>query len=771
LSVWAFGRVWPLLVLSLALLLTQGGSYGETPRLAVARPQAAPGEILVQFDRNFAPTGRRVALDRIGARFRRRGYLNTFEVVSVPAGQSFDAALARLRRTPGVKIAEPNYYVYASATVNDPFFRPYQWNLADTGYGIHAETAWNTSVGSGVTVAVVDTGVAYENYGTLKAAPDLAGTTFVPGFDFVDYDTHPQDENGHGTHVTGTLAQTTNNGIGCAGVAFGAKIMPVRVLDKDGSGTMDQVASGIRWAADNGAKVINLSLGGPSGSAALLSAVQYAASKDVVVVAAAGNKSSAMLEYPAFYPETIAVGATRFDGQLAAYSNYGPDVDVVAPGGDLKVDQNHDGYPDGILQQMPVPGAVTTFNLYFMQGTSMATPHVAGIAALVRSRHPEWSAALVRDAIEKTCRDLGLPGKDGTYGYGLVDAAAAVQYAPPDTTAPTPPNTLKVTDATPDTVSLTWNASTDNVGVAGYRLYRNAQPAVSLSATTFVDTGRAAGTTYQYYVVAYDAAGNVSGASNSVTATTQPIVIPQDTTPPSTPRDLSTIALTPGSVSLTWSASTDDTGVARYDISRNGVVVGSSTGTTYTDSTVEPATDYAYTVVAIDPSHNPSSPSSVLFVNTPSPAPPPDNGIFSFEDGTLQGWRSLNSHAVLSNTTAIAYTGQRALRVGLGAVSLRSKAALTATIPGGTPAPVGGQTIRLRMFEPSNARLQARAVAYDARSNPLYGQWVALTPNGWREFTVEVPGYAAGAVQKIDIQLGTSSGVFTGDAFLDAVTW
>jgi serine protease len=737
----------------------------------VARPQAAPGEILVQFDRGFAPTGRRVALDRIGARFRRRGYLNTFEVVSVPAGKSFDAALARLRRTPGVRIAEPNYYVYASAAVNDPFFRPYQWDLADTGFGIRAETAWNTSIGSGVTVAVVDTGVAYENYGGLTAAPDLAGTKFVPGFDFVDYDTHPQDQNGHGTHVAGTLAQTTNNGIGCAGVAFGAAIMPVRVLDKDGAGTMDQVASGIRWAVDNGARVINLSLGGPSGSAALLSAVQYAASKDVVVVAAAGNKSSATLEYPANYPDTISVGATRFDGQLAAYSNYGPEVDVVAPGGDLKVDQNRDGYPDGILQQMPVPGAITTFNLYFMQGTSMATPHVAGIAALVRSRHPEWSAALVREAIEKTCRDLGLSGKDGTYGYGLVDAAAAVGYVPPDTTAPSPPNTLTVTNVTPDTVSLSWSPATDNVGVTGYRLYRDSQFAVALSGTSFVDTGRSSGSTYQYYVLAYDAAGNVSAASNTVSARTQAVVAPQDTSPPTPPGDLTAVVVTPGSVSLNWSASIDNIGVARYDVSRNGVVVGSATTTAYTDSSVQPSTDYAYTVVAIDPSNNPSSPSGTLMVSTPAPAPPPGGGVFSFEDGTLQGWQSLNSHAVLSNTSAMAYTGMRSLRVGLGSVSLRSKAVLTVRIPEGTTGPIPGQTVRLRMFEPSNARLQVRAVAYDANSNPLYGPWVALTPNGWREFIIEIPGYAAGAVGRIDIQLGTSTGAFTGDSFLDAVTW
>lgn len=770
-TVRAFGRVWPLLVPPLALLLIPGVGYGQTLRPAVARPQAAPGEILVQYDRNFAPTGRRVALDRVGARFRRRGYLNTFEVVSVPPGKSFDAALARLRRTPGIRIAEPNYYVYASAVVNDPFFRPYQWNLADTGFGIRAETAWNTSIGSGVTVAVIDTGVAYENFGSLTAAPDLGGTAFVPGFDFVDYDTHPQDANGHGTHVTGTLAQTTNNGLGCAGVAFGAKIMPVRVLDKDGAGTMDQVASGIRWAVDNGARVINLSLGGPSGSAALLSAVQYAASKDVVVVAAAGNKSSATTEYPGIYPDTIAVGATRFDGQLAAYSNYGPDVDVVAPGGDLKVDLNKDGYPDGILQQMPVPGAITTFNLYFMQGTSMATPHVAGIAALVRSRHPEWSAALVRESIEKTCRDLGLAGKDGTYGFGLVDAAAAVNYVPPDNTPPAPPNTLTVTNVTPDTVTLKWDPTTDNIGVVGYRLYRNAQLAKTLSGTSFVDTGRAAGSTYQYYVLAYDAAGNVSAASNTVSATTQAIVAPQDTTPPSAPGELNVVVLTPASVSLAWSPSTDDIGVARYDISRNGVVVGSTTGTSYTDSTVQPSTAYAYTVVAIDPSNNPSAPSGVLTVSTPSPALPPDNGIFNFEDGTLQGWQSLNARAVLSNTDTRAYTGRRALRVGLGAISSRVKAGITAPVPAGTRGPVAGQTVRVRMYAPANSRIEVRAVAYDAKSTAIYGPWVTLTTSGWREFTVPIPGYASGAVGKIEVQVASSSGTFTGDTFLDAVTW
>ena len=175
-----------------------------------------------------------------------------------------------------VLYAEPNYIAKATFVPNDTFFS-LQWHLDNTSNGgIHAQEAWEFSTGAGVTVAVVDTGVAYENYQIYVQAPDLAGTTFVAGYDFINNDAHANDDNNHGTHVAGTIAQSTNNALGTAGVAFGATIMPVKVLAANGSGSYAAVASGIIFAADNGAQVINMSLSGPSPSQTLLDAVRYA---------------------------------------------------------------------------------------------------------------------------------------------------------------------------------------------------------------------------------------------------------------------------------------------------------------------------------------------------------------------------------------------------------------------------------------------------------------------------------------------------------------
>jgi serine protease len=279
------------------------------------------------------------------------------------------------RRDPYVEYAEPNYIARALFTPNDQYF-PLQWNLDNQN--LQMQSAWDITKGSsGVVVAVVDTGVAYENYtqsslfgGTKQyfKAPDLANTTFVAGYDYVNRDTHPNDDEGHGTHVAGTIAQSTNNAIGVAGIAHNTSIMPVKVLAADGSGTYANVSSGIRWAADNGAKVINLSLGGSSGSSTLLNALQYAYNKGVTIVCAAGNDGASSLSYPAAYDQyCIAVGATRLDQQRAWYSNYGNSLDVVAPGGDNGVDQNGDSYADGILQQTFAQGEYGNFAYYFYQ--------------------------------------------------------------------------------------------------------------------------------------------------------------------------------------------------------------------------------------------------------------------------------------------------------------------------------------------------------------------------------------------------------------------
>ena len=306
---------------------------------------------------------------------------------------------------------------------NDPHYR-YQWHLDQ----IQMPTAWLQSRGAGVVVAVIDTGVSYRDADGFRIAPDLKQTRFVPGRDLVDDDDTPDDEHGHGTHVAGTIAQSTNNGIGVAGVAPEAAIMPIRVLDARGAGRWGSVAAGIRWAADHGADVINLSLGGAMPSSAISNAIAHAHRKGVVVVAAAGNTGRGRVQYPGADRFAIGVGAVRFDEQLSFYSSYGRHLDVVAPGGDLRVDQNGDGKPDGVLQNTMLRGDPMRHDYLAFQGTSMAAPHVAGLAALIRA-----SGVSDPDAVERILKETAKPKNDkNRYGAGLIQATRALNAATSD---------------------------------------------------------------------------------------------------------------------------------------------------------------------------------------------------------------------------------------------------------------------------------------------------------------------------------------------------
>ena len=364
-----------------------------------------------------------------------------FDRVRNTNDEDIGTLVERYRSRGDVVYAEPNYIAYTQTVPTDPLYS-YQWHFDNAGYGgVHAEAAWDYTDSSGVIIAVIDTGIAYENYQQSRRnrfylAPDLAGTTFIPGYDFVNNDTHPNDDEGHGTHVAGTLAQSTNNGIGTAGLAHGASLMPVKVLDSTGSGSYADVAEGIYFAANNGADVINLSLGGPSSSSALEEALAYAYGKGVTIVAAAGNNGTGTLSYPAAYNAyVIAVGATRYDETLTSYSNYGPGIDIVAPGGDTSVDQNGDGYGDGILQQTFENGT-NDWGYYFYEGTSMASPHVAAAAALVIAHGVASTPDGVRNVLEGTADDLGQNDYDIVYGHGLLNAGAALA---PESVAPPPP--------------------------------------------------------------------------------------------------------------------------------------------------------------------------------------------------------------------------------------------------------------------------------------------------------------------------------------------
>ena len=301
---------------------------------------------------------------------------------------------------------------------NDPCYG-YQWHLRQIGL----PDAWKKGQGEGVIVAVIDTGVTQ--------VPDLAEIELVPGYNFVSDNPNAADDHGHGTHVAGTIAQATNNKLGVAGVAFGAKIMPLKVLSAQGSGSMAAISQAIRFAADNGARVINMSLGGPFPVSSIRSAVKYAREKGVIVIAAAGNDGRGRVSYPAKYPEVLAVAATQFDESTTFYSNWGRDVDIAAPGGNVRVDQNGDGKPDGVLQNTVTPGNIGKTDYLWFMGTSMASPHAAGVAALIAGagvNTPDAIASVLQSTARrpKTLVTTADGRVSDRYGSGIIDANAAL---------------------------------------------------------------------------------------------------------------------------------------------------------------------------------------------------------------------------------------------------------------------------------------------------------------------------------------------------------
>ena len=339
------------------------------------------------------------------------------------------AGLLSLRPAPvaaaAVFVDEPEQALfYALGTPSDPYFSR-QWGLPAVNWNAAFDAG---STGVGVVVAVLDSGVT----------PNPQLQNVVAGWNFIGDNSNTADDNGHGTHVAGTVAQTTNDGVGTAGVAGGARILPVKVLDADGVGPDSAIIAGIEYAVANGAHVINLSIGGDS-DGGVCNAVTGAVRAGVTVVAAAGN-SGGPVSFPAACPNAIGVSASTMTGTIAGYSNRGPQISVAAPGGDNRVDSNGDGYPDGILQYSVFNGKG---GYYFQSGTSMAAPHVAGAAALVKEAKPSITPADVKRILTATASDRGAAGRDDEWGYGLLDIGAAVAAAggtsssTPTTTTPT----------------------------------------------------------------------------------------------------------------------------------------------------------------------------------------------------------------------------------------------------------------------------------------------------------------------------------------------
>jgi serine protease len=452
----------------LAALLASSAPAAASTGIAPAR-EFAPRQVVVKFDR--APRPRAVAL---------------------PAGTSVRQAAAALRRSPAVAYAEPNYIATASAVSSPPpFVLPNdpgtldgaseaaasagdwafkQWNFlpweasaatrpATSPGGIDAIGAWRRleEVGrpgaEGVTVAVLDTGIAYRDRGgSFARSPDFASGQFVKGRDFIDGDRLPLDENGHGTHVAGTIGEKTGNAIGLTGLAYRAKLMPVRVLDEHGRGQATDIAKGIRFAVANHAQVINMSFNFGCGKRVpeIDAALRQAYEGGVVTVASAGNLGSeTCVSEPATGPRVIGVGGTTEGGCLGDYSLAGEGIDVVAPGGGAPVPGCPSVSARPIYQVTLRAGSTRIFAIpSTFVGTSMAAAHVSGVAAMILAADtyagprftPETAAGAksrvngVVKQLRRTARDLGLP----TYqqGAGLIDAGRATESFGPEPSAP-----------------------------------------------------------------------------------------------------------------------------------------------------------------------------------------------------------------------------------------------------------------------------------------------------------------------------------------------
>ena len=392
---------------------------GTNNQLQFEPPSPDNGEILIDFENSESPSAIADFLSRSGVAAAEYSWFSR-EEQWVRVRRATDSLLRLLKGARDVEGFEPNYYMSAFSIPNDPYYK-YQWHLDQIGM----QKAWDYPEGAPVTVAVIDTGIAYEKHEGSFRVEDLGESQFVKPYNFVEGNDHANDDHGHGTHVAGTIAQLTNNGVGVAGVAPAVKLMPLKVLNASGYGTISDIAAAIRYAADNGAQVINMSLGGPFPSRILHKAVQYAHSKGVVIVCAAGNSSRSGLSYPAAYSECISVSAVRFDGTLTWYSSYGEGLTIAAPGGDMRVDQNGDGLMDGVLQNTLNPQDRTSQGYFLFQGTSMAAPHVAAAAALLVSQgvtDPEK----VRDILEGSATKVK-NGSAEQYGAGIVNAAEALK--------------------------------------------------------------------------------------------------------------------------------------------------------------------------------------------------------------------------------------------------------------------------------------------------------------------------------------------------------
>lgn len=535
----------------LPLLLGCAFASGEALAASTATEQWVPGRLLVQPNPGLSEAELTKILKTHGAKSVGKIESINVHIVELPAKASEKAVAALMSKNPHLKFAERDMIVTPEGTANDTYFASKGWHLNIIG----APTAWDQSSGDGVIIAILDSGIDASH-------PDFAGQ-LLSGWNFYDGNSDLTDVTGHGTQVAGTAAAATNNGIGVASVAGGAKILPVRIASPTGGAMYSTMAQGLTYAADNGARVANISYGGARSSSTVHSAADYLRNKGGLVTVSAGNTSAE--ELVAASDSVIAVSATTSSDIKASWSSWGAYVDVAAPGSSVYSTFNGGTY-----------GSIS--------GTSIAAPVAAGVIALMMSANPALPGAQIQQMLFSSAKDLGSAGWDSTYGWGRVDAAAAVAAAASarvvDTSAPavsiTSPGSGSIVKGL---VSVSASAS-DNVSVSRVDLHVNgtlvasdiSSPYAFTWDSTSLPDGAATLTAY-----AYDAAGNYTGASRGVTVSNAVDTI----VPTATITNPTSGTKVTGTVTIGASAS-DNVAVDKVALYLDGGLVATGTGNSLT---------------------------------------------------------------------------------------------------------------------------------------------------------------------------------------------
>ena len=619
-------KLFAVLALGLGALLA-GGTVRSQPSAhgvhAHQPPRAVAGELLVGFRAGVGPSGRFALYQQVGATFV-DDVGQKIRVVHIRVPELLvDAIKRRLERSPEVKFVEKNLEFDPALTPNDAQFAG-QWHLPK----ILAPQAWDITQGApGAVIAILDSGIDATH-------PDLAGK-LVPGYNTYSNSTDTTDPYGHGTEVAGVAGARSNNGEGIAGVAGAAPIMPVRVTNASGAATSASIANGIIWAADHGARVVNLSFNGVAGNTTIRTAAEYAMNHGTLVVAASGNCGCA--DPTPDNPFILSVGATDESDGLAYFSSTGAFVDLSAPG-------------TNILTTAP-------YGLYFSEsGTSLASPIVAGVAAQMFAANPVLTPAVVTQLLEATA--IAPSGAyDQSFGYGRVDAFAAVSaaagyVAPVDTTPPTVTLDSPSQGGTVSGTAVVAMTASDDVGVTKVDLYVDGVFFVSDSATPYSmtwDTSALPNGSHTLQAVATDAAHN-SASTPTITVTVSNT--PPDTTPPTVSIGAPAAGATVSGTATVSAGASDNVAVAKVELYVDGVLNGTDTTAPYSFAwSTTAASNGAHTLklVATDTAGNAANVSrAVTVANNGNHAPVAVNDAFNAP------YRAANSYtaqvfAVLAN--------------------------------------------------------------------------------------------------------------------------